>query len=56
MGFVSGVTNKPNQKYDKSGLTELEENHWITLKNFYKEYLVDFSKLKIDTSKEFLLE
>lgn len=39
----------------KSGLTELEENHWITLKDFYKEYLVDFSKLKIDTSKEFFI-
>ena len=39
----------------KSGLTELEKNHWITLKDFYKEYLVDFSKLKIDTSKEFFI-
>lgn len=39
----------------KSGLMELKENHWITLKDFCKEYLVDFSKLKIDTSKEFFI-
>lgn len=39
----------------KNGLEELVNNMMITLKDFYKEYLIDFSKLHLDTSKNYFV-
>lgn len=40
----------------KSGLMELKENHWITLKDFAKNIWMDFSKAKMIHQRNFLLE
>lgn len=40
----------------KSGLKELSQSQWITMKDFTShEYLIDFSKLNLDTSKGFFI-
>ena len=39
----------------KNGLEELANNMMITLNNFCKEYLIDFSKLHLDTSKNYFV-
>lgn len=39
----------------KYGLEELEENHLITMKEIYKEYLIDFTQLHLDTSNNYFI-
>ena len=39
----------------KHGLEELTENHLITMKEIHKDYLIDFTQLHLDTSKNYFI-
>lgn len=40
----------------KQGIEDLAESHLITIKNIYKEYLMDFTLLNLDTSKDYFIK
>ena len=40
----------------KQGIEDLAESHLITIKNIHKEYLMDFTLLNLDTSKDYFIK